>query len=275
MAVLYHGEPNGPSLSVLAALEETKLEIECVPIDLLGGARHLLLHDRGADSDPAGANMLGIVDPQAADYSVEGEGPVLVVDGEAMADAVFIAEYFDEAAGGNKLQPADAYARWQMRMWCRQTTERLAPAAAYLGNLACSRARLAAMPEADFAALAATIRSEDLRARWEELRPGAPDEGRHADSKAKVAQFAGRVEQQLADGRDWLMGEFSIADLETFAWLRPMRALEAAGFDGKPHCAAWIERVEARPSVQAALARATADAPEQAFAPGPEINRWG
>ena len=39
--VLYHGEPNGPSLSVLAALEESGLDIECRPIDLLArGAAH-------------------------------------------------------------------------------------------------------------------------------------------------------------------------------------------------------------------------------------------
>ena len=32
-AILYHGEPNGPSLSVLAALEESGLDVECRPID--------------------------------------------------------------------------------------------------------------------------------------------------------------------------------------------------------------------------------------------------
>ncbi|HTM94389.1 MAG TPA: glutathione S-transferase family protein [Croceibacterium sp.] len=119
------------------------------------------------------------------------------------------------------------------------------------------------------------IDSEDLRARWQELRDGRSDPGQVEDSKTKVAQFAQRIEDQLADGRDWLMGDFSIADLETYAWLRPMRTLETAAFAGKDRCRAWMDRVEARPSVQAALARATVAAPEQAFAPGPEINRWG
>ena len=71
------------------------------------------------------------------------------------------------------------------------------------------------------------------------------------------------------------MGDFSIADLETFAWLRSMRELEADAFAGKERCNAWMDRVEARPSVQAALARATTEHPELRFAPGPEINRWG
>lgn len=259
-AVLYHGEPNGPSLSVLAALFESGLKIECRPIDLLAGERH---------------SLPDVTHGMAMAFAVEGEGPVLAIDGEAMSEAVFLAQYFDEAAGGCGLQPAEPYARWQMRMWCRQATERLSPAVAYLGNLAHSQHALAAMDAVAFARLLAAIESEDLRQRWQALRDGKVDAAKVADSKAKVAQFVERVESQLADGREWLMGDFSIADLETFAWLRPMRSLEAEAFARRDRCAAWMDRVEARPSVQAALARATTAEPTHAFAPGPEINRWG
>jgi GST-like protein len=259
-AVLYHGEPNGPSLSVLAALAESGLEIECQLIDPLAGERH---------------KLPGVEVSQAMELAVEGEGPVLVVDGEAMSEAVFLAQYFDEAAGGHGLQPSDPYARWQMLMWCRQATERLSPAVAYLGNLAYSQAKLAEVPLAQFETLLASIESEDLRGRWQALRDGAIDAAQVADSKAKIAQFAERIESQLGDGRDWLMGDFSIADLETYAWLRSMRELEAEAFAGRGRCLAWMDRVEARPSVRAALARATVDKPERVFAPGPEINRWG
>ena len=260
MTILYHGEPNGPSLSVLAALYESGLDIDCKPIDLLAGERHALP---------------GVSDSVALDFAVEGEGPVLVADGEAMSEAVFLAQYFDEAAGGCGLQPSDPYARWQMLMWCRQATERLSPAVAYLGNLAWSQKRLAAMSQDEFHKLAGAIGSEDLRQRWQELRDGAVDAAKVEDSKTKVAQFVARVEAQLVDGREWLMGPFSIADLETYAWLRPMRELEATAFAGQDRCRAWMDRVEARPSVQEALGRATADNSAHAFAPGPEINRWG
>jgi GST-like protein len=260
MATLYHGEPNGPSLSVLAALFESGLDIECKPIDLLAGERHAL---------PA------VSDSTALDMAVEGEGPVLVADGEAMSEAVFLAQYFDEQSGGCGLQPNDPYARWQMLMWCRQATERLSPAVAYLGNLAWSQKRLAAIDAGDFERVLGTIASEDQRKRWQELRDDVVDAAKVEDSKTKIAQFAARVEAQLADGRQWLMGPFSIADLETYAWLRPMRELEAGALAGHDRCLAWMDRVEARPSVHKALARATTDKPEHAFAPGPEINRWG
>jgi GST-like protein len=104
-AVLYHGGPNGPSLTVLAALEESGLAIETRDIRLIYGERHTLP---------------GLESSLALDFAVEGEGPVLVIDGEAMSESVFLAQYIDEAAGGCGLQPDDAFARWQTRMWCRQ-----------------------------------------------------------------------------------------------------------------------------------------------------------
>lgn len=259
-AVLYHGEPNGASLTVLAALAESGVTIECRHINLLAGERHALS---------------GVTESIALDLGIEGEGPVLVIDGEAMTESVFLAQYFDEAAGGAGLQPADAYARWEMMMWCRQITERLSPAAALLGNLASSQEKIAAIPVRDFVHVAAAIVSDDLRERWLALRDAAVDAAQIADSEAKIAAAVQRCEKQLADGREWLMGTFSIADLVTYSWLAGMQVLQGAAFAAAPLTQAWLARVAACPSVQAALAKATVPEPLRAWAPGPEINRWG
>ena len=259
-AVLYHGEPNGASLAVLAALAESGLDIPCQRIDLLAGARHTLP---------------GITEPIALDLGIEGEGPVLVVDGEALTESVFLAQYFDEQAGGCGLQPSDAYAHWEMLMWCRQITERLSPAAALLGNLAHSQQTIAAIPADAFAALAASIVSDDLRARWQALHEDAIDAGQVADSQTKVDQAAQRCEDKLADGRDWLMGEFSIADLVTYSWLAGMESIRPEAFASAPLSLAWLARVADRPCFLAARAMARASEPLKTWAPGPEINRWG
>lgn len=261
--VLYHGAPNGPSLAVLAALGETGLAVERRPIDLLAGERHAL---------PDLAETI------ARDMGIEGEGPVLVVDGEAMTESVFLAQFFDELSDTSALQPSDPYDHWEMMMWCRQITERLSPAAALLGNLAFSQARLARMADTDFAALTDRIASADLRARWDVLRDGAVDPAQVEDSRAKVTQAVERCEGKLADGRDWLMGDLTVADFETYAWLAGMAQVVPEAFADKPRTAAWLERVRARPSVAAALAavpdRGDGD-PARGWAPGPEINRWG
>lgn len=257
--ILYHGEPNGPSLAVLAALAESGVEAECRPIDLLAGERHALS---------------GLTEVTARDMGIEGEGPVLVIDGEAMTESVFIAQFLDETGKGS-LQPSDAYAHWQMLMWCRRITERCAPAAAFLGCKAAAHPRLAAMDEAAFADCTARIVSEDLRARWIAVRDGDFPEGPTQDSLTKIADAVALVEEQLADGREWLMGPLTIADFETYGWLAGTPALAPDAWAGKDRAAAWVQRTRAHPSVQAALARATVPNPESQWAPGPEINRWG
>lgn len=261
MAVLYHGQPNGPSLSVLAVQAECGLSdrIETRPINLLAGERH---------------TIPGITEPLARDIGVEGEGPLLVIEGEACQESVFLAQYLDELAGAG-LQPKDPYTHWQMMMWCRRITERCAPAAAFLGNQAYAAPVLAAMSDGDFDAITVAIASTDLRQRWIETRGGAFPETAQSDSKTKIADAAAMVEKQLEDGREWLMGPITIADFETYGWLVGMVDLLPEVFAGKPLTTAWMARMAARPSVQSALARATVAHPERVWAPGPEINRWG
>jgi len=250
--ILYHGEPNGPSLAVLAVLAETGLAIETRRIDLLAGERH---------------TIPGIAEPLARDMGVEGEGPVLVCEGEAMTESVFIAQFLDETAAAG-LQPADPHAHWQMLMWCRRVTERCAPAAAFLGCRAHSAGKLGADA-------AAHIASEDLRARWDAVQRGDFPEAQVEDSLRHVTAAVAMVEDQLADGREWLMGPLTIADFETFGWLTGMQSVVAEAFAGKPRTAAWLARVAGRASVRRALGLASGPHPEHSWAPGPEINRWG
>ena len=253
--ILYHGEPNGPSLTVLAALHESGREADLVPIDLAAGERH---------------NKA----PQArlVEMSIEGEGPVLVADGEPVADSVFIAQYLDESGAGT-LQPTEAYARWEMEMWCRFVIERVAPAAALLGNRAHLTPKLQAMGDDAFEGLIGRIASADLAQRWGKERAGDYPEAQLVDSRTKIAQAVDKLEKRL-DG-DWILGAFTIADLETYAWLAGMVTIVPEAFENAPKTRAWLERVKVRPSVQKALAQARSNDPLEAWAPGPEINRWG
>jgi len=190
---------------------------------------------------------------------------VLVVEGEAMTDSVFIACYLDDVGQGAALRPADPYGRWEMMRWCRQVTERTAPAAAYLA--------VGRTAEAD-AALLERIGSVDLRARWEQVTAGGFSEDRLADSRSKILQAVEKIEARL-DARQWLMGAFSIADIESFAWLAGMVPLVPAAFAGKPRARQWLERVRVQPAVAQALSLARSADPAASWSVGPEINRWG
>lgn len=255
---LYHGEPSGPSFTVLTALEETGIEAKRVRINLAGLERHEL----------AGSAAVEVA------MSIEGEGPVLIVDGEAMADSVFIACFLDDMAPGNPLRPTDPYARWEVMTWCRQIIERLAPAAALLGCQAHCHPLIRAWTEDEYAAKAARIVSEDLRARWDMCRAGSFDDAQVTDSRVKIVQAVEKCEAQLSE-REWLFGDHTIADIETYAWLAGMPAIVPDAFSRSPLTTAWLERVRSRPSVQRVLLSSSVTAPESIWAPGPEINRWG
>ncbi|SEJ25566.1 GST-like protein [Sphingobium sp. AP50] len=246
--ILYHGQPNGPSFTVLAAALEKGVDLDRRPIDLVAGDRH----------------AAALPHPIEVDQSIEGEGPVLIVGDVAMTDSIFLACYLDEVGTGPAIRPVDPYARWQMMAWCRYVIERVAPAAAALGN--------AATPPPS---VPAGIASADLAARWTQAVDHKVDEAQLADSRAKIVQAVEKLETQLADGRDWLMGDFSIADLETHAWLAGMRAIVPDAFTAAPLTDAWEARLRARPAVVKALGLATVPEPEAIWAPGPEINRWG
>jgi GST-like protein len=198
--------------------------------------------------------------------SIEGEGPVLVADGEAMSDSVFIACYLDDVGQGAALRPAEPYERWETMKWCRQMIERTAPAAAFLGCRAHP-------PRAD-APVLGRIGSADLRARWEQVVAGEFPVEQLEDSRTKICQAAERIEAQLA-GREWLMGGYSIADLESYAWLAGMVPLVPEAFAGRGRTRDWLARVKASPAVAQALSLARTPEPAASWSVGPEINRWG
>src|SRR5215216_4154292 len=72
------------------------------------------------------------------------------------------------------------------------------------------------------------------------------------ESKRLLGVLEGRLE-----GREWIMGEYSVADVATLGWVRNLvtfyEARELVGFDEYSNVAAWLERSLARPAVQRGL----------------------
>ncbi|MBB3861645.1 hypothetical protein GGQ88_002933 [Novosphingobium hassiacum] len=87
------------------------------------------------------------------------------------------------------------------------------------------------------------------------------------DKRSNIMRWLGWVCGRAAVKKTWAMGNRPCQPL--WPLLRPD---ESARFG---RTTAWLDCVAARPSVWAALARATVPEPLRAFAPGPEINRWG
>lgn len=75
-----------------------------------------------------------------------------------------------------------------------------------------------------------------------------------AESRRLLGVLETRLANEGGKPRDWIMGDYSIADIATLGWVRNLvgfyEAREIVGFDDFPHVGAWLERGLARPAVQ-------------------------
>jgi GST-like protein len=73
---------------------------------------------------------------------------------------------------------------------------------------------------------------------------------------AESRRLLGVLDERLKD-REWIAGDYSIADIATLGWVRNLitfyEARELVGFDDYANVAAWLERGLARPAVQRGL----------------------
>lgn len=72
----------------------------------------------------------------------------------------------------------------------------------------------------------------------------------------EATRLLGVLDARLKD-RDWLMDDYSIADIATVGWVRNLitfyEARDLVGYDRFPHVDAWLNRALARPAVQRGL----------------------
>lgn len=66
----------------------------------------------------------------------------------------------------------------------------------------------------------------------------------------EVGRLLGVLERILADGREYLAGEYSIGDIMHYPWLAIPRAMKVPMILERERVVAWIDRIGARPAVQ-------------------------
>lgn len=84
----------------------------------------------------------------------------------------------------------------------------------------------------------------------------APEKIAYAQERyiKETNRLYGVLNKQLAD-RDYIVGEYSIADMACYPWIVPHQA-QSQNLDDFPHLKAWFERIAARPATQRAYAKA-------------------
>jgi glutathione S-transferase len=146
-----------------------------------------------------------------------GKVPAIVDDGFGVMESGAILVWLAEKAG--QLLPADPRARSEALQWLMLQVGGLGPM----------------MGQANL-----------FGHYWPEKLPAV-----QARYLAEVRRLLAILDARLAD-RDYLAGDYSIADIAHFCWARTAgwTGVDTAPF---PHLTAWIDRIAARPAVQRGL----------------------
>lgn len=174
-----------------------------------------------ADKDQFTPEFLAISPGNKIPALIDPDGP----DGQAIAlfESGAILLYLAEKTG--RLIPANAHGRWEVLKWLFFQMGGVGPMFGQLGYFHKFDGRLI-----------------------EDKRP-------HERYRAEAQRLLGVLERQL-DGRDWVAGDYSIADIALGPWVRGLNnygVAEITGLDRLVHVPAWLERFLARDAVQRGL----------------------
>jgi glutathione S-transferase len=180
----------------------------------------MVLHEKDVDFETYEVDLANKSE-EFLKASPTGKVPVVVVDGDSIYESNVVNQYLDEVADGPGLMPEDPKRRAYARIWM-------------------------SFADTDFfpAVFVASVGRER----------GFSEE-RISEAFEKLEVALGKLEERL-EGRDYLAGEFSLADVAHAGNFVRLRELEERGeisLDEYPNVAAWMERLEGRKSYEAAV----------------------
>jgi glutathione S-transferase len=178
------------------------------------------LHEKGVDFETYEVDLAN-KSQEFLSVSPTGKVPVIVVDGDSIYESNVVNQYLDEVTDEPKLMPGDPKRRAYARIWM-------------------------AFADTDFfpAVFVASVGRDR----------GFP-EARISEAFEKLKAALQKLEERLQD-RDYLAGEFSLADIAyagNFVRLRELEERGEVSFEDYPSVAAWMERLESRDSYEAAV----------------------
>jgi glutathione S-transferase len=258
---LYHWEPNGLFLKPLIALHEKQVEFTSRYFD----ASEFEQFDPGFPSSTE------------ASLHLEREGPLLVADGAVLSGTFFMLEYISEALPGADLKPGTAYQRYRMQAWGQRMALTVAPAVCALGSAVYLQDALASSDNAALRSKIERIEPVERRNLWLAVIDGSYDDAARQRMRDHLRAPVSLVEKALRESA-WLAGDqYSVADIDAYAMLKPLPSLapELVNDQATPAILGFLAAMNDRPAVGRAMAMARTDHPEACFVPGCEASRWG
>ncbi len=236
MLALYHFGPVANSLTPLLCLIEKGLDFD----DRFLNSRLWEHH----------APAFRAINPQ-------GMVPVLVHDGRSITESTVINEYLEDAFPQVPLRPADPFERARMRVWTKYVDEYFCPALTVIGAQG-AKAYAATIDKDEMAGRLANMPDAEVRRKWEMVSSTGYSEDQLSEARAKLGRVTERMEDGLAHGGDWMLGDdYSLADIKLYSMAPGLERVlpDQCNETASPRLHGWLRRMEARPAVQAMRAR--------------------
>ncbi len=180
----------------------------------------MVLHEKALDFETYEVD-LGNKSEEFLRVSPTGKVPVVLVDGDSIYESNVVNQYLDEVTGGPPLLPEDPKARAYARIWMASADDNFFPAL-FVASVG---------------------------------RERGFSEERVSEALGKLKTALSKLDRRL-DGRDYLAGEFSLADIAHAGNFVRLRKLEERGDvapENYPNVWTWMERLEGRESYKAAV----------------------
>jgi len=233
MLELYHAEPVANSMKVLLCLKEKGLEFVSHYVNLLTFEQH---------------------SPEFVKLNPNGQVPVLVHDGAIITESTVINEYLDDVFPEVPLRPADPVARARMRIWSKFVDEYFCPALSMIGWHMMVRKIAQQLDKDRLAEVLAAIPLKEQRDKWATVAGESFSEEQLADSRRRIGVSVERM-QKILEGARWTAGPtYSLADVNSYSMVAGVPRYFPEFMEKAPRVAQWLEEMNARPAVQAALA---------------------
>jgi glutathione S-transferase len=195
-------------------------------------------------------------EPEFVRINPNGQVPVLVHDGRVITESTVINEYLDDVYPDIALRPEDPYWRAMMRTWSKFVDDYFCPALSMIGWHVMVRKAAQAISKDELDKVLERIPLQAQREKWATVAGDSFTEQQLAESRRRLGRSIEKMEQILG-ASTWLAGEaYSLADANTFSMVSGVERLHPEILSDKktPLTRAWLERMRARPGVQAALA---------------------
>jgi glutathione S-transferase len=181
---------------------------------------------------------------------------VLVHDGVVITESTVINEYLEDAFPDVPLRPKSLTERARMRVWSKFVDEYFCPALSMWGWHLMVRKVAKSLDKNELDKMLERIPLKEQRDKWATIAGESFTEAQLAESTRRLAVSIERMEAILAGSR-WLAGaDYSLADVNSYSMVAGVPRMFPGIMNPRtaPLACAWLDTMNARPAVQAALA---------------------